>query len=179
LPLPAPSDPSDPTPWQTAAACRDLPPSVVFARRAQQAAPALRACARCPVRRECEEAVAPAESWFDGVCAGRLWRNGRPSAAGSVLAVLASADPAAGPARTPEPAPGDTAHGPGADGAARLPAPRLVPRAAPGPAPRAAAAGTEGARPVRTAVVAAPDALVPAGAADARTARVVRGGGRG
>ncbi|MEU3606317.1 WhiB family transcriptional regulator [Streptomyces sp. NPDC035033] len=68
----------DPTPWQAAAACAGLSPSVVFARRERQAAPALRACAACPVPRECEEAVAPAESWFDGVCAGRLWRNGRP-----------------------------------------------------------------------------------------------------
>ncbi|WP_234312212.1 WhiB family transcriptional regulator [Streptomyces griseus] len=68
----------DPTPWQAAAACAGLSPSVVFARRERQAAPALRACASCPVRRECAEAVAPAESWFDGVCAGLLWRNGRP-----------------------------------------------------------------------------------------------------
>ncbi|MER5736642.1 WhiB family transcriptional regulator [Streptomyces sp. NPDC002262] len=67
----------DPTPWQAAAACAGLSPSVVFARRERQAAPALEACAACPVARECEEAVAPAESWFDGVCAGRLWRNGR------------------------------------------------------------------------------------------------------
>ncbi|MET9345472.1 WhiB family transcriptional regulator [Streptomyces termitum] len=70
--------PPDPTPWQAAAACAGLSPSVVFARRERQAAPALRACAVCPVLRECEEAVAPAESWFDGVCAGRVWRNGRP-----------------------------------------------------------------------------------------------------
>ncbi|MER8042293.1 WhiB family transcriptional regulator [Streptomyces sp. NPDC094032] len=68
----------DSSPWQAAAACADLSPSVVFSRRGKEAAPALRACAVCPVRRECETAVAPAESWFDGVCAGRLWRNGRP-----------------------------------------------------------------------------------------------------
>ncbi|MFF5934208.1 WhiB family transcriptional regulator [Streptomyces sp. NPDC012508] len=68
----------DSSSWQAAAACVGLSPSVVFARRAQQAAPALRACAACLVRRECEAAVAPAESFFDGVCAGRLWRNGRP-----------------------------------------------------------------------------------------------------
>ncbi|MEU7011812.1 WhiB family transcriptional regulator [Streptomyces sp. NPDC046332] len=63
--------------WQAAAACAGLSPAAVFARRVQHAAPALRACVRCPVRRECEQAVAPAESYFDGVCAGRLWRNGR------------------------------------------------------------------------------------------------------
>ncbi|MFI8961427.1 WhiB family transcriptional regulator [Streptomyces sp. NPDC053493] len=68
----------DTSPWQAAAACAGLSPSVVFSRRGKEAAPALRACAVCPVSRECEAAVAPAESWFDGVCAGRLWRNGRP-----------------------------------------------------------------------------------------------------
>lgn len=69
-----------PGPWRDSAACAGLPSAVVFARRAKDAAPALRACAACPVRRECEQAVAPAESWFDGVCGGRLWRNGRPAA---------------------------------------------------------------------------------------------------
>jgi WhiB family transcriptional regulator, redox-sensing transcriptional regulator len=74
--------PSAPPPaaggWRAAAACARLPASVVFARRPTDAEPALRACATCTVRRECELTVAPAESWFDGVCAGRLWRNGRP-----------------------------------------------------------------------------------------------------
>ncbi|MFF3333235.1 WhiB family transcriptional regulator [Streptomyces sp. NPDC002888] len=72
------SDPPDPSHWHSAAACAGLPPRVVFSRRPAEAAPALRACAVCPVRRPCEEAVAPADSGFDGVCAGRLWRSGRP-----------------------------------------------------------------------------------------------------
>ncbi|AXI78051.1 WhiB family transcriptional regulator [Peterkaempfera bronchialis] len=66
--------------WQATAACAGLPPHVVFARRPQDAAPALRACAACLVQRECEEVVAPADTWFDGVSSGRLWRNGRPVA---------------------------------------------------------------------------------------------------
>ncbi|GKQ34259.1 WhiB family transcriptional regulator [Streptomyces sp. A012304] len=70
--------PSRPAGWQTAAACAGLPPRVVFSKKAKEAAPALRACVACTVRRACEEAVAPAESWFDGVCGGRLWRSGRP-----------------------------------------------------------------------------------------------------
>ncbi|MFR9795515.1 WhiB family transcriptional regulator [Streptomyces sp. MS06] len=77
---PQPSGPPDRLPWQAAAACAGLPAAVVFSRRPSQAAPALRACRACPVRRRCEEVVSPAESWFDGVCAGRLWRNGRPVA---------------------------------------------------------------------------------------------------
>ncbi|MDT0418920.1 WhiB family transcriptional regulator [Streptomyces sp. DSM 41982] len=64
--------------WTRSAACLGLPPEVVFARHEKLAAPALRACARCPVTRECEEAVDPGGHWFDGVCGGRLWRNGRP-----------------------------------------------------------------------------------------------------
>ncbi|MCT4355828.1 WhiB family transcriptional regulator [Streptomyces sp. Je 1-79] len=64
--------------WRAAAACSGLPPQIVFARREPEARPALKACERCPVARQCEETVAPAESFFDGVSAGRLWRNGRP-----------------------------------------------------------------------------------------------------
>ncbi|MHC0429964.1 WhiB family transcriptional regulator [Streptomyces sp. O3] len=64
--------------WQRAASCAGLPARTVFARSERDALPALRACLRCPVRQRCEETVAPAESWFDGVSGGRLWRNGRP-----------------------------------------------------------------------------------------------------
>ncbi|MFI6107256.1 WhiB family transcriptional regulator [Streptomyces sp. NPDC051310] len=64
--------------WRADAACAGMPPQVVFARRPADAAPALRACARCPVTRQCEETVDPAHTWFDGVSAGRLWHNGRP-----------------------------------------------------------------------------------------------------
>jgi hypothetical protein len=42
-----------------------------------EAAPVLRACNHCPIREECEAVVDPAHTWFDGVCGGRLWRNGR------------------------------------------------------------------------------------------------------
>ncbi|WP_327374693.1 WhiB family transcriptional regulator [Streptomyces sp. NBC_01216] len=64
--------------WRAAAACVGLSPLIVFARREDEARPALTACGRCPVARRCEEVVAPADSYFDGVSAGRLWRNGRP-----------------------------------------------------------------------------------------------------
>ncbi|MCT9083875.1 WhiB family transcriptional regulator [Streptomyces fulvoviolaceus] len=71
-------EPADSAAWQTAAACAGLPPGVVFSKKVKEAAPALRACAGCPVRSNCEEIVAPADNWFDGVCGGRLWRRGRP-----------------------------------------------------------------------------------------------------
>ncbi|MGI5481255.1 WhiB family transcriptional regulator [Streptomyces lavendofoliae] len=73
-----PSSRSHRSGWRAAAACAGMPPQVVFARRPADAEPALRACARCPVARECEETVDPAHTWFDGVSAGRLWHNGRP-----------------------------------------------------------------------------------------------------
>ncbi|MEW1826184.1 WhiB family transcriptional regulator [Streptomyces sp. NPDC088196] len=63
---------------QTAAACAGLPPKAAFSKKVKEAAPVLRACARCPVRRDCERIVAPADNWFDGVCGGRLHRSGRP-----------------------------------------------------------------------------------------------------
>ncbi|MCK8680327.1 WhiB family transcriptional regulator [Streptomyces lichenis] len=64
--------------WYAEAACAGMAPDIVFARRASDAAPALLACARCPVTRECEAIVDPSHTWFDGVSAGRLWHNGRP-----------------------------------------------------------------------------------------------------
>jgi WhiB family redox-sensing transcriptional regulator len=86
MPVPASSPTTDETGsarWENAAACAGLPPRIVFARRLTDARPALEACAVCPVRCECEQTVAPADSWFDGVSAGRLWRNGRPVAQSS------------------------------------------------------------------------------------------------
>ncbi|MFD3511975.1 hypothetical protein [Streptomyces sp. NPDC058657] len=44
----------------------------------QSAVPLMRRCAElCPVLEECYDRVRPAESRFDGVCAARLWVDGR------------------------------------------------------------------------------------------------------
>ncbi|MFJ8231742.1 WhiB family transcriptional regulator [Streptomyces sp. NPDC094448] len=100
--MPVPESPASPR-WRTAAACAGLPPQIVFARREAEARPALEACRRCPVARRCEESVAPAESYFDGVSAGRLWRNGRlVRLRGHYVApshVASEGSPADGPAR--------------------------------------------------------------------------------
>ncbi|MER5433904.1 WhiB family transcriptional regulator [Streptomyces sp. NPDC002588] len=82
---PAHVRPPRPAGWQSAAACAGLSPRVVFSKKPREAAPALRACAVCPVRSACAETVAPADNWFDGVCGGRLWRSGRPVAVPSHL----------------------------------------------------------------------------------------------
>ncbi|MEU8958765.1 WhiB family transcriptional regulator [Streptomyces sp. NPDC048518] len=63
--------------WRGDAACADLPQQYVFTRSPAEAAPVLRACNQCPIRRECEAIVDPSRTWFDGVSGGRLWRNGR------------------------------------------------------------------------------------------------------
>ncbi|MEU5685146.1 WhiB family transcriptional regulator [Streptomyces venezuelae] len=63
--------------WRRDAACADLPQQYVFTRTPAEAAPVLRACNQCPIRRECEAIVDPSHTWFDGVSGGRLWRNGR------------------------------------------------------------------------------------------------------
>jgi len=39
---------------------------------------ALTYCARCPVKAECVMIVKPHESYFDGICGGIIWKNGRP-----------------------------------------------------------------------------------------------------
>ncbi|MFF8969750.1 WhiB family transcriptional regulator [Streptomyces sp. NPDC014995] len=96
------SRPSRAVGWQSAAACAGLSPRVVFSKKAKEAAAALRACAGCTVRRACEEAVAPADNWFDGVCGGRLWRSGRPVAVPDRLV------PAPRPPSAPNSEPGPT-----------------------------------------------------------------------
>ncbi|GAA2395794.1 hypothetical protein GCM10010420_21670 [Streptomyces glaucosporus] len=68
--------------WRRAAACAHLPERSVFTRDPSEAATVLRACNKCPIRRECEAVVDPERTWFDGVSGGRLWRNGREVAVG-------------------------------------------------------------------------------------------------
>ncbi|MEV6545001.1 WhiB family transcriptional regulator [Streptomyces sp. NPDC051665] len=94
-PYDEPVEPVGPVGWQTAAACAGLPPKAVFSKKVKEAAPVLRACARCPVRRDCERIVAPADNWFDGVCGGRLYRSGRAVEIPAHLMPAASAASAA------------------------------------------------------------------------------------
>ncbi|MFZ5850530.1 MAG: WhiB family transcriptional regulator [Actinomycetota bacterium] len=58
------------------AACLDAPPEWFEATEYHHATQALALCAACPVVDLCDYVVAPAESYFDGVAAGRVWRNG-------------------------------------------------------------------------------------------------------
>lgn len=69
----------------------DLPPEVgreLHTRRAvlDYFAHALAMCRDCPLTEACLTRVAPRESFYDGVCAGIVWRNGKPI--GSVSGVI-------------------------------------------------------------------------------------------
>ena len=48
------------------------------------AQPGFSYCARCPFWQECDDLVLPKKSHYDGIAAGKLWRNGK---------VLAKLDP--------------------------------------------------------------------------------------
>lgn len=39
--------------------------------------PGLALCRECPFVARCLDRVKPAESWYDGVCGGHVWRNGK------------------------------------------------------------------------------------------------------
>lgn len=59
------------------AACREAAPTLFDATEGISVTYALSYCERCIVVKECEAFVRPRKSFFDGVVAGRLWRNGR------------------------------------------------------------------------------------------------------
>ena len=59
------------------AACKGANPHLFDAIEGDTVDDALSYCDRCSVVRECEEYVKPRRSYFDGVCAGKVWANGR------------------------------------------------------------------------------------------------------
>jgi WhiB family redox-sensing transcriptional regulator len=59
------------------AACRDADPGLFDAVEGIQVHYALSYCQRCEVVKECDAFVRPRKSFYDGVAAGKLWRNGR------------------------------------------------------------------------------------------------------
>ena len=59
------------------AACRDADPGLFDAVDGPYVQYALAYCQRCEVVKECDTFVRPRKSFYDGVAAGKLWRNGR------------------------------------------------------------------------------------------------------
>ncbi len=60
--------------------CTDLPTELRLSPRRvvlEHFAHSLTLCASCPLLDACRERVQPAASYYDGVCAGAVYRNGR------------------------------------------------------------------------------------------------------
>jgi hypothetical protein len=58
------------------AACKYADPKLFDATSGDRAEDALSYCDRCPVVTACHDYVLPARSHFDGVAAGKIWRDG-------------------------------------------------------------------------------------------------------
>ena len=58
------------------ASCKGADPALFDAVAGDEVFDALSYCDRCPVTGACQDWVMPSRSYFDGVAAGRLWRNG-------------------------------------------------------------------------------------------------------
>ena len=59
------------------AACKGADPRLFDFCEGDQVDDALSYCDRCPVTQECLDYVAPRRSYYDGVCAGKVWKHGR------------------------------------------------------------------------------------------------------
>ena len=69
------------------APCREADPWLFDQLNLDLVQPALNYCSRCIFWTECESLVQPKPSFYDGVVAGKVWRNGR------ILAKLDSTSP--------------------------------------------------------------------------------------
>ena len=69
------------------APCREADPWLFDQFNLDLAQPALNYCSRCIYWEECESLVQPKPGFYDGVVAGKVWRNGR------ILAKLDAASP--------------------------------------------------------------------------------------
>ena len=71
----------------TKAPCRNADPWLFDQTNLDLAQPALSHCSRCIFWQECESLIQPKANFFDGVAAGKVWRNGR------ILAKLDNSSP--------------------------------------------------------------------------------------
>lgn len=60
------------------AACNGADPRLFDAMSGDAVDDALSYCDRCVVTAQCEDYVRPKRSYYDGVVAGKVWRNGVP-----------------------------------------------------------------------------------------------------
>lgn len=59
------------------APCRNADPKLFDAITVQTAQPALDYCRECELWNDCAFYVRPSTSYYDGVCAGAVWENGK------------------------------------------------------------------------------------------------------
>ena len=59
------------------AACKGANPYLFDATSGDAVLDALSYCDRCTVIPECETLVRPRKSYYDGVCANKVWRDGK------------------------------------------------------------------------------------------------------
>jgi len=69
------------------APCREADPWLFDQYQLDLAQPGLNYCRRCPFWQNCNDLVKPRESHYDGIAAGKVWRNGK------VLARLVDTSP--------------------------------------------------------------------------------------
>jgi hypothetical protein len=69
------------------APCREADPWLFDQYQLDLAQPGLNYCRRCPFWQDCNDLVKPRESHYDGIAAGKVWRNGK------VLARLVDTSP--------------------------------------------------------------------------------------
>jgi hypothetical protein len=60
------------------AACIGADPNLFNATSGETAEDALSYCDRCDVRGGCDDLVKPRKSHYDGVAAGKVWKDGAP-----------------------------------------------------------------------------------------------------
>lgn len=60
------------------AACIGVDPKLFNATTGDEAEDALSYCDRCPVTQACEDLIRPRKSYYDGIAAGRIWKDGAP-----------------------------------------------------------------------------------------------------
>jgi len=63
--------------WLPDAACLGADPRLFEATSGDAVHDALSYCDRCPVIPQCDDLVRPRRSYFDGVAAAKVWRDGR------------------------------------------------------------------------------------------------------
>lgn len=59
------------------APCRGADPWLFDQSQIALAIIGLQYCIECPFKQECLELVAPSKNYFDGICGGIVWQNGR------------------------------------------------------------------------------------------------------